>query len=150
MNKRQMFDYALTVLLFALATFITIGILVWVWPRDVIDLEIQTKLDTVSKASGRIETINTFTTYGNADSRYEQRLVCFNGAETSYFIQTIEANSTKSEERTSEAKFLIPELAQPDHTCRIEVDSQHKVEILPLLTKTLTDSFVSNDFRLVE
>lgn len=132
--------------LVGLSIFILVGLFFWFYPRQIIDISI----DPVNKSvqpGEKLLTENTFTRYANADSSYTSVLVC---GSLRYFLLEIKAPTQPSATQTSVFEYTIPAIVKPAEDCFIEVRSQHKVEILPLLTRTYTDRFTSNHFEVKE
>lgn len=135
--------------LWLVAIFFITGIVFWFIPRDVIDLQIKTDKN-IYKVGETIETTNTFTTYGYAESTYDSVLVCKNGIERRYNLFNIKSTSEPRPTAISKAEYEIPLFVESDHKCRLEITSAHTVQVLPLLEKTIHDKFESNEFSIKE
>lgn len=142
-------DYILTILLFGFAAFLIVGTVIYSLPRDVIDLQMTTR-QTSYRLTDTIVTDNLFTTYRNADSEYTSTLVCTNGVERRWFIQTIRSSSAPRPETKSVSEFALPANVIPEDSCHIEVRSIHEVEVLPFVKKNVFDKFESNKFSVGE
>lgn len=140
---------AATHTMWAIGLFFSIGIFFWFIPRDVIDIDIVTDRDSY-RIGEEVTTINTFTTYGSAQSSYVSRLVCRNGIERRYILFTVESQSTERQTSNSTAVYPIPEFVHPEAKCVIQITSAHRVQVLPFLSKTVFDEFESNEFKVTQ
>ena len=133
-------------LLAILSSLVLIGLALYYYPRDVIDLSI-TIVDEQVEQGGLIYTENTYSTYADAESSYDNVLRC---GRTNYFLYSVKANTEKRtfEENgmNSLAQYEIPAYVSPSPPdCHIVVDGRHTVDILPFLSRTYTSNFVSEN-----
>lgn len=138
----------IALLLFGIALFIAVGIIVWLIPRNVVDLELMTT-KTEYRQGDIITTKNTFTAYDNAQSRYDSRIVCRNGTEQRVYIKTIDVNTTERETSISYSDFTIPDDIL-GHNCVLQITGSNCVNILPLLQKCIIEVNESNSFSIKE
>lgn len=146
-NAEKIFIRVLTAFFFGVTAFLIVGIFLWFYPREIINLDIKTQSAEV-KTGGTLVVDVTSDRKGDAQSKYTSTLVC--GA-TRYLLLELDVSSQKQSEQTySSYGYNIPEYVTPSRECRIEVRGSHEIEILPLLTRTYSSQFVSNIFEVTK
>ena len=138
----------IALLFFSIALFITVGILFWVYPRNVIDLELFVE-DKTYTTGETITSYNRFISYQDALSTYDSRIVCRNGVERRAFLQQLKATTTKRPTSESTAQYTVPDNIE-GHNCVIQITASNCVEILPLLNKCIIEVSESSSFKITE
>lgn len=146
---KQKFDYILTVLLFGLAAFLSIGILVYIQPANVVDLpRLQTDKDTY-KIGEEVTLFTEGVTYKNAKSTYDRRYICRNGVERREQIDVVVLNTVPRP--LAEATSVLPAPRKiTGHNCVVQITANSEIEVLPLVKKTVTEVFETNTYQIKE
>lgn len=146
---KQGFDYALTILLFGFAVFLFIGILIYSRPVNVVDIPVLITDKNVYSIGDKVNITSEGETFKNARSTYDRRYVCRNGVERREQIDVIVLNTTPRPLAKVETEIAAPRKIT-GHNCVIQITASAEVEILPFVTKTVTEVFETNLFQIKE
>jgi len=133
-------------IMIAFSIGVFISIFFWVYPRDIITLDIQTDKDVYTTADENFLVTSTIERFASAESEYESVLDC---TTTRYGIVTFGAITKPSPPETSTVPLPIPPLVTPAIECRIQLTGKHRVEILPFMTRVYFTEFQSNSFSII-
>lgn len=140
----------LTAFFYGIAFFITVGIVAWFYPRQVVKTASIMNTDKNEYSIGEPIYVSG-ETWVNVDSQadFNVRLIC-NGVKYPY-TQINDLNISKQVKPVT-YKFPYPDI--PGYIapgkCRIETTAHYPVEVLPFLTRNYYYTFSSNEFLIKE
>lgn len=160
--RSNRFVNLVTVLVALLTGVVLFGMIMYYWPRQIVDIQIawidgtevitddgftiyQNIIEADQGGTAAVEIISS--TYVDAKSTYDNRLQCDNNI---YELQRFTANTQDREEiNPTKAKFeyIVPGIVDPSPpSCKLVVDGRHEVTILPGFTRTYITEFESSNF----
>lgn len=145
------FIKGLTVFLFGIALFVSIGLAVWFWPRQAVLVadNLQTT-ESMYFAEQQITVTGRTQTNLEAPANFDVRLICNN---IKYNYGSATSLNVKKQIKPVSYSFTYPAIptiitnTKPfEKTCNIEVTARYSLEILPFMTRQYYHTFVSNEF----
>jgi len=150
-KSERIFIRWLTAFLYGCAIFITVGVGVWYFPRQVVKSATLMQTDKIEYAVGD-KVIVTGETWTNVDASasFDVRLYC--DAVKYHYTQINDLQVSKQSAPVSYSFPYpeIPEYIPKGSTCRIETTSSYTVQVLPLMNKVYQYRFTSNVFQIKE
>ncbi len=144
--KKNWFAWATALAIWAMFFLLLSIMVLWTYPRNVIDITMQTDKDLYSM-NEKILTTTSSTGYVYANSEYEIILLCDN---IKYPVLVFEANTEPHTIHVNTVPNTIPNNMIPSSQCYYRADGSHEVQIAPFLHRTYHSEFTSNVFEIVE